>query len=162
MAQASAEKLQQTVGLPAETESVVSASQSEQLANTPEPSLPKGKRNRAICPHHQIVRWEKVEVSESRTLARKRRVRAGACREKSQLNSEGRQILRSRGREGKENLPRSNMKKYKQVHVSGSKSSPEGFGELCFYSTSGQKWNNRIIRPKGRVVSIKRTADGRR
>ena len=30
------------------------------------------KRNRAVCPEHQVVRWDRVKVSESRTLARKR------------------------------------------------------------------------------------------
>ena len=41
MAQASAEKLEHTG--PAETESVVSVPQREQLESTPEPSLPRGK-----------------------------------------------------------------------------------------------------------------------
>ena len=41
MAQASAEKLEQTG--PAEKERVVSVPQREQLASTPEPLLPKGK-----------------------------------------------------------------------------------------------------------------------
>ena len=30
------------------------------------------KRNKAICPEHQVVRWDRVKVSKSRTLARKR------------------------------------------------------------------------------------------
>ena len=42
MAQALAEKLEQTG--PAEKERVASVSQREQLASTPEPPLPKGKR----------------------------------------------------------------------------------------------------------------------
>ena len=70
MAQASTEKLEHT-GL-AEKERVVSVPQTEQLASTPEPPLPKGKRNRAVCPKHHIVRWERVKVSESGTLARDR------------------------------------------------------------------------------------------
>ena len=28
------------------------------------------KRNRAVCPDHQIMRWERVKVSESQILAR--------------------------------------------------------------------------------------------
>ena len=57
---------------PADKERVASVPQREQMAATPEPLLPKGKRT-AVCPEHQIVRWERVKVSESRTLARKRR-----------------------------------------------------------------------------------------
>ena len=33
----------------------------------------KKKRNRAICSDHQVVRWERVKVSESCTLAKERR-----------------------------------------------------------------------------------------
>ena len=33
-------------------------------------ALAKSKRNRAICPKHQIMREERVKVGESRTLAR--------------------------------------------------------------------------------------------
>ena len=33
-------------------------------------ALAKRKRNRAICPKHHIMRWERVKVGESRTLAR--------------------------------------------------------------------------------------------
>ena len=36
-------------------------------------AFPKRKRNRAVCPEHQIMRWEGVEVSENRILARERR-----------------------------------------------------------------------------------------
>ena len=45
---------------PAEKKKVTSVPQREQLANTLESSLPK--RNRAICPDHHIVRWERVKV----------------------------------------------------------------------------------------------------
>ena len=55
----------------AEKERVASVPQAEQLASTPEPPLPK-KRNRAVSPEHQIVRGERVKVSEHRTLARER------------------------------------------------------------------------------------------
>ena len=32
----------------------------------------KRKSNRAVCPKHQMVRWERVKVSWSRTLPRER------------------------------------------------------------------------------------------
>ena len=71
MAQASAEKLEHTG--PAEKERVASVPQREQLASIPEPLLPK-----AVSPEYQIMRGERVKVSESRTLAKDRRIRAGA------------------------------------------------------------------------------------
>ena len=73
MAQASAEKLEQSG--PAQKERVASVSQKEQLASTPEPPLPKGKRTE---PSVKSVRGERVKVSESSTLARKREIRARA------------------------------------------------------------------------------------
>ena len=76
MAQASAEKLEHTG--PAEKERVVSVPQREQLASTPESSLPK-KKNRAVCPEYQIMcGGERVKVNESRTLTREREIRARA------------------------------------------------------------------------------------
>ena len=33
-------------------------------------TLAKRKRNRAVCPEHQIMRKERVKMGESRTLAR--------------------------------------------------------------------------------------------
>ena len=92
MAQASAEKLEHTG--PAEKERVASVPQRELLARTPEPYYSKGKRNRAVSPKHQIVSWERIKVSENRTLTRERRIRAGAWRGKSKLRSKGRQITR--------------------------------------------------------------------
>ena len=65
MAQASAEKLEQT--RPAENEKEASVLQREQLASTPELPWPKEK---GIKPSVQIVRREKVKMSTSRTLAR--------------------------------------------------------------------------------------------
>ena len=41
-------------------------------------ALAKRKRNRAVSPEYQIMREERVKVSESRTLARKRGIGAGA------------------------------------------------------------------------------------
>ena len=63
MAQFLAEKLERNG--PATKERLVSVPQREQLPSTPEPSLPK-KGNRAVCPEHQIVRWKKAKVCESR------------------------------------------------------------------------------------------------
>ena len=48
---------------------VVSVPQSEQLARTPEPPLPKAK---VLSPDHKILNLERIKVSESRTFARKR------------------------------------------------------------------------------------------
>ena len=63
---------------PAEKERVASVPQREQLKSTPEPPLSKGKGTEPFCSKHQIVKWERVEVNESRILARERRIRARA------------------------------------------------------------------------------------
>ena len=97
MAQASAEKLEHTG--PAEKERVASVPQREQLARTPESPLPKGKRNRAVSPKHQIMREKKVKVGESLILARVRGIRARAWSGKGGLHRERRQIARRKGRE---------------------------------------------------------------
>ena len=57
-AQSSAAKLEHTG--PAEKERVGSVPQREQLARTPEPPLPKRKRNRAVSPEYQIMRGKRV------------------------------------------------------------------------------------------------------
>ena len=86
MAQASAEKLEQTV--PAEKERVASATYSKQLARTPEPPLPKEKGTEP-----SVHRWERFKVSESRTLA-KEEIGPVAWRGRDGLHSEERQVLR--------------------------------------------------------------------
>ena len=73
MAQASAEKLEHTG--PAEKERVASVSQ-RAVIKYAGAAFAKRKRNRAVCPEYQIMRGERVKVSESRTLAREREVRA--------------------------------------------------------------------------------------
>ena len=75
MAQASAEKLEHTEH--AEKERVASVPQREQLASTPEPSLPKEKKQsrQSRVPDHE---GERVKVGEGRTLPREKRIRAGA------------------------------------------------------------------------------------
>ena len=134
MAQASAEKLEHTG--PDEKERVVSVSQREQLASMPEPPLPKGKRNRAVCPKHQIMREERVKMGESRTLARKRGIRARAWSGKGGLHRERGQIPRRTGRASKKSLPRTSRRKHERV--SGRKSSPGRSAESWFHSKSGQ------------------------
>ena len=78
-------------------------------------ALAKRKRNRAVCPKHQIMRGERVKVSESRTLVRKRGIRAGAWRGKGGLHSEGRQIPRRKRRACKKSLPRRSRSKHERV-----------------------------------------------
>ena len=56
---------------------VASVPQREQLPSTPEPPLPL-KRNRAVVPEHHIVTGKRVKVSESRILAREKKIRAKA------------------------------------------------------------------------------------
>ena len=133
MAQASAEKREPT-GF-AEKERVASVPQRKQLASTPEPPFPNGKRNRAVCPEHQIVREEKAKVNESRTLARKRGIKAGAWRGESGLHGEGRQIPRRRLRASKKSL--SKRCRWKHERVSGRKSSPGRSAESWFLFKSG-------------------------
>ena len=60
----------------------------------------KGKRYRVICTDHQIVRWERVKVSESCTLTREGGMRAEIWGGKGGLHSEGRQVQgRERGKQ---------------------------------------------------------------
>ena len=134
MVQASAEKLEQTG--PAKKERVASVPQREQLSRTPEPLLPKRKRNRAVCPEYQIMREERVKMGESRTLARERKTRAGAWRGKGGLHGEGRQIPRKKGSASKKSLLRRSRRKHERV--SGRKSSPGRSAESWFHSKSGQ------------------------
>ena len=124
MAQASAEKLEQTG--PAEKESGLSAT--EQLARTLEPPLPKGKEQSHLSrvPDHQ---GGESKVSE-------REIRARAWRGKGGLHSEERQIQSRRGRANEKSLPRRCRRKHEQV--SGHKSSLGGSAEFWFHSKSGQ------------------------
>ena len=59
--------------------------------------MPKGKRNKAVCPDYQIMNGGRVKVGEIRTFVRERRIRARAWREKGGLHGEGRQIPRRKG-----------------------------------------------------------------
>ena len=57
-------------------------------------------------------------MSESHTMVRKSRIRAGASRGKSQLHSEGRKVLGKRGKVSKENLHRRSNGKPQSVLLS--------------------------------------------
>ena len=64
MAQVSAEKLEHTG--PAEKERVVSVPTERAVSKYAGDAFAKTKPNRAVTPKHQIVRYERVKVSESR------------------------------------------------------------------------------------------------
>ena len=132
MAQASAENLEHTG--PAEKDSGLIATK-RVVGKYASAAFAKRKRNRAVCTKYQIVRWERVKVGESRTLAKKRGIRAGVWRGKDGLHSEERQVPRRRRRASNENLPRSRRK---HERVSGCKSSPGRSGKSWFHSKSGQ------------------------
>ena len=89
--------------------------------------------------HHpdlQTVRWERVKVSESCTLAKERGIRAGAWGGMGGLHSERRRALWKRRKANKKNFSRRSRKKHKRV--SGGKSSPGESAESWFYSKSGR------------------------
>ena len=65
---------------------------------------------------------ERVKVSESRTLTRKRGIRARAWNGKGGLHQERRQISGRKGRASKKSLPRTSRRKHERM--SGRKSSP--------------------------------------
>ena len=75
---------------------------------------------------------ERVEVGESRTLARERGIGARAWRGKGGLHSEGRQIPRRTGRASNKSLPKRSRRKHERV--SGRKSSPGRSAESWFHS----------------------------
>ena len=82
------------------------------------------------------MRGERLKVGESRTLARKRGIRARASRGKGGLHGERRQIPRRKGRASKKSLPRTSRRKHERV--SGRKSSPGRSAVSWFHSKSGQ------------------------
>ena len=135
MAQASAEKLEQTG--PAEKERVATRRAVGKNAGA---ALAKRKRNRAPsraehCPEHQIMSGERVKVSESRTLVRERE-RGGSEREHGEervdfMANEGR-FLGGKRRACKKSLPRIGRRKHERV--SGCKSSPGRSAESWFHS----------------------------
>ena len=92
----------------------------------------KSKRNRAVCPKHQIMKGERVKVGDSRTLARGRRIRARAWSGKGGIHRERKQIPWRKGRASKYSLPRTSRTKHERV--SGCKSSPGRSAESWFHS----------------------------
>ena len=79
---------------------------------------------------------ERVRVSESRTLERKREIRTRAWRGKGGLHSEERQVPRRKERASKKSLPRGSRRKHERV--SRRKSSPGQSAEYWFHSMSRQ------------------------
>ena len=128
MAQASAEKLEHTG--PAEKERVATERAVGKNAGA---ALAKRKRNRTVCPEHQIIRGERVKMGKSRILARKRGIRVRAWGGKGGLDRERRQIP---GRASKKSLPRASRRKHERVI--GRKSSLGRSAESWFHSKSGQ------------------------
>ena len=75
MAQASVKKLEHTE--PAEKERVASVPQ-RAIGKNARAALAKTKRNKGICPEHQMMRGERVQVGKSHTLEGERMIRVGA------------------------------------------------------------------------------------
>ena len=75
-------------------------------------------------------------MGESRTLARKREIRARTWVGKGGLNREQGQIPRREGRASNKSLPRTSGRKHERV--SERKSSPGRSAESWFHSKSGQ------------------------
>ena len=90
MTQVSAEKLENTG--PAEKKRVASVKQRKHYARS---FFAKRKRNRAVSPEHQIMRGERVKVSESCTEVQRKALRRGknlvfseeTCLEKERVRS---------------------------------------------------------------------------
>ena len=76
------------------------ASQSEQLEVTPEPSLLKEK-NRAISLDHEIVRWDRVKMSQNSTEAKKRKIRTRSWSIKCKFHSKESWETKSQDRDQK-------------------------------------------------------------
>ena len=130
MAQASAEKLEHTG--PAEKERVAAKRAVGKYARA---AFAKRKRNKAVCPEYQIVRKERVKVSERRTLARERR------RSEREYGEERVDYtVKEGGLQGGERgqARRASLSRRKHERVSGRKNSPGKSGESWFHSKPGQ------------------------
>ena len=79
---------------------------------------------------------ERVNVGESRSLAKERGIRARAWKGKDGVHGERRQIPRRKGRASKKSLSRKSRRKHEWV--SGHKSSPGQSAKSWFHSKSGQ------------------------
>ena len=78
------------------------------------------------------MRGARVKMSETRTLAVEKEIRARAWEGKGGLHSEKRQILRKSGRAGNKSLLRGSRSKHERV--SGRKSSPGRSAKSWFHS----------------------------
>ena len=88
-------------------------------------------------------------MSDSRTVARKRRIREGAWREKAGLHSKGRQVPRKVRRASKESLPRRSRSKHEQV--SGRKGLQEDLESLGFTPNLAKpEMGKKVGRPRAR------------
>ena len=96
------------------------------------PQRAVSKYVRSVSPEYQIMRGERVKVSESRTLARKKEIRSRAWRGECGLHSERRGVPRRRRRASKKSLPRGSRRKHERV--SGHKSSPGRSAETWSHS----------------------------
>ena len=125
MAQASAEKLEHTG--PAEKERVATA---RAVGKYTKAAFAKRKKNRTVSPEYHIMRGERVNVSENRTLTGERgEVRVDSTVKEGRFQECGggqtrRASLRDIGR--------------KHDQVSGRKSSPGRSAKYWFHSKSGQ------------------------
>ena len=93
------------------------------------------EKNKAVCPDYQIVRWERVRVSKSRTLSRERGFERD--HEEKKVESKVKEGCSKEEKEGeKEKLSRRSRKKHERV--SGRKSFSGGSGESWFCSKSSK------------------------
>ena len=138
MAQVSAEKFKHT-GPAEKAKSGLDATE-KAVSKYAGAAFAKRKRNRAVSAECQIMRGERVNVSESRTLARKEEIRAGAWRREGGLYSEKRQVSRWRGRASKKSLSKGSRRKREW---SGRKSSSGRSVKSWFHSKSGQICNRK-------------------
>ena len=75
----------------------------------------KREREQSHLLRYQIVRWERIKVRESRTLARKRKIGRGAWGENDGLYGKERQVSRRKGRASKKSLLRRSRRKHERV-----------------------------------------------
>ena len=133
MAQASAEKLEHTG--PAERKEWPQCHRESSWQERRSRLCQKEKEQSRLskAPDHE---GERVKVSKSRTLTRKREIRARAWSRKGGLHRERSQISGRKGRASKKSLPKTSRRKHERM--SGRKSSPGRSAESWRHSKSGQ------------------------
>ena len=89
-------------------------------------------------------------MSNSHTLARKRKIRARAWRGKGGLHGERRGFPKRSGRASKNSLSRENRRKHERV--SSHKSSLGQSAESWFHSKSGKSEMNKKLGAKGPLI----------